>query len=447
MLRSSPIFRFGARPISALVVVLATAFTGIPFGGAEGQETRTSLEEFVDGFPFELSVAAREASLPVLLSGGDEAAYFNVRASEFLPTAILPPRQPPMTLGENLMPEIGEISAETINFGTMTLDEYLAMPESYVQGLIVVHEGQIVFEQYPRMRPSDHHLWMSNAKVTTSLVIDLLINDGLIDENETLSHYIPEFVGTPTGDVTVRQALDMTTGLNNDENPETRADPNSIALRTFSAEFGFPHEGEVELLIDVLRDAEVSIGADTAFQYASASTQLLVYLAEAVTQQRWADIFNERVWSHIGAEAPLQVHLTPDGIAVGHGLVSSNLRDMARFGMLYTPSWETIATEQVVNDRIIQRIRDSVRSEEFFLGAYNGPVFQFLFNDDTMLSNSRQWDIVWPDGDMWKGGLMAQGLYVSPDRDLVIAYFSVNVPDRSIDRFLRPIATSDLLNQ
>lgn len=139
------------------------------------------------------------------------------------------------------------------------------------------------------------------------------------------------------------------------------------------------------------------------------------------------------------------MHLTPDGIAIGHGLLSSNLRDLARFGMLYTPSWETIATEQVVDEGIIHRIRDSVRSDEFFLGAYNGPVFQFIFDDDTMLSNSRQWDIVWPDGDMWKGGLMTQGLYVSPDRDLVIAYFSVNVADRSIDRFLRPIATSELI--
>ena len=432
------------------VVPWIITMTGLMLLGAAHEvaaQERTPLEEFRNGFPIELSVRAREADLPTLLSGGDEAAYFNVRASEFLPTAMLSVRQPSRMIDEDFIPEIGEISAETINFGTMTLDEYVSMPESYLQGFIVVHEGEIVYEKYPRMRPEDHHLWMSNAKVTTSLVIDLLIDEGKINENETLGAYIPEFVGTPTGDVTVRDALDMTTGLNSDENPETRADPNSIALRTFKAEFGMPHEGEVELLIDVLRDAEVSIGAGTAFQYASATTQLLVYLAEAVEQKRWADIFDERVWSKIGAEAPMQVHLTPDGIAVGHGLLSSSLRDLARFGMLYTPSWDVIAVEQVVDQAMIQRIRDSVRSEEFFLGAYNGPVFQFIFDDNTMLSNSRQWDIVWPDGDMWKGGLMTQGLYVSPDRDLVIAYFSVNVADRSIDRFLRPVATSDLLRR
>jgi len=69
-----------------------------------------------------------------------------------------------------------------------------------------------------------------------------------------------------------------------------------------------------------------------------------------------------------------------------------------------------------------------------------------LSDDDTMISNSRMWDAVWPDGDIWKSGLMAKGLYVSPDRDLVIAYFSVNEPDATIHRYLRPLATSGLFD-
>ncbi len=411
-------------------------------------DSRTPIENFKDGFPRELSIAARKADLPTLLKGGDEAVYFNMRASEFLNTAVLPVRQPVKTLKKPLLTKaskiIGQIKAKTINFGTMTLNQYLALPEGYVQGFIVVHKGKILFEAYPRMKPDDNHLWMSNAKVTASLVIDLLIEDGKIDENKTFGSYVPTFRGTPTGKVTVRDVMDMTTGLNSDENPQTRSDPNSIALRTFLAEFGHTHNEKVELLEDVLKEAKPAIAPGKAFQYASASTQLLVYLAEAVEKKRWADIFNERVWSHIGAEAPLQVHLTPDGIAIAHGLISSTLRDLARFGMLYTPSWKKVAARRVVSENIIERIRTSVRSNEFFLGAYNGPVFQKIFDDKTMLSNSRQWDIVWPDGDMWKGGLMTQGLYVSPDRDLVIAYFSVNVSDRSIDRFLRPIATSGI---
>lgn len=430
---------------SCCLASLLTVLVIIP--AISSAQERTPIEEFVNGFPLELAESAHAADLPKLLAGGDEAVYFASRASEFFPTAILPVRQPVMKLEQNLIPEIGEIKAKTQTFGELSLTQFLATPESYSQGIIVVHKGKIVFEQYPRMRPEDHHIWMSNAKVTASLVIDLLINDGKIDENKTFGSYVPEFRGTPTGKVRVKDVLDMTTGLNSDENPETRNNPDSIATRTFLAEFGMPHKGKTERLIDVLKEAKSECNPGEKFQYASATTQLLVFLAEAVEKKRWSDIFDERVWSKIGAQAPIQLHTTPDGIVAAHGLISSNLRDMARFAMLYTPSWKSVATERIVTPGMIARIRDGVRSREFFLGGFNGPAFVKIFNDDTMISNSRQWDIVWPDGDFWKGGMMSQGLYVSPDRDLVIAYFSLNAPDRSIDRFLRPIAHFRLFNR
>jgi CubicO group peptidase (beta-lactamase class C family) len=141
------------------------------------------------------------------------------------------------------------------------------------------------------------------------------------------------------------------------------------------------------------------------------------------------------------------VHTTPDGIALGHGLLSTTLRDLARFGMLYTPSWNKVASEQVVTPEILKRIQDGVRSREFYRNGFDGPVFVTRLNDDTMISNSHQWDAVWPDGDLWKAGLMSQVIYVSPKRDLVIAFFSANGPDDSIHRYLRPIATSDLFQK
>ena len=423
--------------ICALILVPTVAFT----------QDRTPIEKLVNNFPLELAKKARSATLPELLSGGDEALYFNMRTSEFFPTAILSSQQPPQLLLSELIPEIGKIKAETQHFGTLSLDDYLAKPESYAQGFIVVHKGKIVYEKYPRMRPEDHHIWMSNAKVTASLVVDLLINEGKIDENKTMGDYVSEFRGTPTGKIRVIDVLDMTTGLNTDENPETRGDPNSIVTRTFLAEFGMPYNGKNERLIDVLKDSKFVAKPGEKFQYSSPTTQLLVFLAEAVEGKQWSDIFSERVWSNINAEAPIQLHMTPDGIVMAHGLISSNLRDHARFGMLYTPSWNKVSVKQVVTPAMIARIQNGVRTKEFFLGGYNGSVFSKTLGDDTILSNSRQWDAVWPDGDLWKAGLMSQGLYISPNKDLVIVYFSVNGPDRSIDRYMRPIANSKLIQK
>ena len=410
-------------------------------------QERTPMEEFVNGFPEELAKKTLNVDLSVLLSGGDEAVYFSRRTSEILPTAILPVRQAEMQMKVNLMPKIGNITAETNTFGTLSLDKFLAQPKSYSEAFIVIHKGEIVYEKYPRMRPEDHHVWMSNAKPTASLIIDLLIEEGKIDETKTMGDYVPEFAGTPTAKVRVKDVMDMTTGLNTDETPESRAVPNSIATRTFLAEFGLPFNGKVENLLDVLKEAEPIHAPGDVFQYASATTQLLVYLAEAVEGKRWSVIFDERVWSKVGAEGPLQLHTTPDGIVAAHGLISSSLRDLARFAMLYTPSWNKIATEQVVSDAIIKGIQTGVRSSEYYSKSYHAPMFAKNFNDNTAISNSRQWDMIWPDGDFWKGGMLSQGIYVSNNRDLVIAYFSTNGPDRSIDRFMRPIATSGLFDK
>lgn len=57
----------------------------------------------------------------------------------------------------------------------------------------------------------------------------------------------------------------------------------------------------------------------------------------------------------------------------------------------------------------------------------------------------RQWDAVWDDGDFFKSGMNTQGIYVSPERDLVIASFSLE-PTRQIQKYLRPIVTSGLFD-
>ncbi len=428
-------------PLAASLTFLVAQAASV----ATAQE-RTPLDEFVDGFPMELEKQTREADYTELFRGGDVSAYFNVRTSEFLPTAILPPHQPLMPLGSRPMPEIGAIKvglpSESKLDGPLTLDEFLEKSD-FAQAYLVVHKGDVVYEKYPRMRPEDHHLWMSAAKPTASLVIDQLISEGRIDETAPITKYLTDFQGTDWDGITTGDVLDMATGMDLEDTSESRFDPDNIARRVYEAEFGFPNETRgVETLRDVLRSTPAKEKPGQAFEYASGLTQMLVLLAEEVEGDRWHEIFDRRVWSKVGAEGPLQLHMTPDGIVAAHGLVSSNLRDFARFGMLYTPSWNRIAVEKVVTDEILDRIHDGVRSHEFMMAGFDGPVMADYLGSNDFIANSRQWDVIWPDGDMWKGGLMTQGLYVSPSRDLVIVYFNVNNDDHSGHRFARAIATS-----
>ncbi|OHX66844.1 serine hydrolase domain-containing protein [Flammeovirga pacifica] len=407
---------------------------------------KTPIVERVNGFPKEDAEHAISTPFNTWLMGGDESLYFQMRTSEFLPTAIIPRRKTTKPLEESLMPEIGAIEAETISSGKKTLDQFLAEPEFRSQGYLVIHKGNIVYESYPGMRPSDSHAWMSCAKPTAALLVELLINQGKIDDTRPISDYVEEFKGSSWENVTVKQVLHMDSGLDIDDTAATRPEPNSHAHRLYMAEFGQEYNGKVEKLIDVLASANPGEGSGKKFVYASAHTEALVFLVEAVTGERWSQLFDKMVWSKMGVEGPMQVQTTPDGVALAHGVLGSRMRDMARFGMLYTPSWDKVSDEQIVTDETLNRIHEDMRSHEFLMAGEDGPVFADWLEggQPTFLGNSRQWDVIWPDGDMWKGGMQTQGLYVSPSKDLVIVYMSTAVQDHSLHRFVRTIADSGL---
>ncbi|HLF29533.1 MAG TPA: hypothetical protein VI566_00745, partial [Xanthomonadales bacterium] len=130
---------------------------------------------------------------------------------------------------------------------------------------------------------------------------------------------------------------------------------------------------------------------------------------------------SERIWSKIGAEGDAQVGVNLEGGAAIYGMMSSRLRDKVRYGMLYTPSWVVVSDERVIPQSLIEKIQHGCRPEIYeravMAGGPGDPAAE-------QRCNSRQWDAVFDDGDMYKGGARGQGLYVSPGRDLVMAWFS-----------------------
>ena len=378
------------------------------------------------------------------LGAGRASIWFGTNAAQVLPTAVVPNRLAPSVLKSAIMPQIGTVTAST-SLGEMSLEQYLSHPKSVAQGFIVVHKGRIAFEQYPGMTEADAHVTASAAKVFASLLIDLLIEEGKIDEQTAIGEYVPEFVGSVWGPIEVIDVLDMTTGLDPIDGPEHFANPDSVIARMLRAELGEPYNGKVETMLDVMKEARQVSEPGEYFTYSSTATQALALLAEAASGQTWADAFDQRIWSKMGVEGPFQVHLTPDGIAMAHGLLSVRLRDMARFGMLYTPSWHKVAAEQIVTPAILERTRVPYRSREFYRAGPSGKSFMERLGDDSVRTGGRQWDAVWDDGDFFKAGFNTQGIYVSPARDLVIAYFSVE-PTQQIQRYLRPLVTSGLFD-
>lgn len=382
----------------------------------------------------------KEFGVAAMLSINPMALWFHNTASRGLPTAIIPRRQPVMPLHSTINEEIGKVTATT-SFGKMDLNTFLHHPKSFAQGFLVVYKGEIVYEQYPGMREADSHLTASTAKVLVGLLVERLIEEGLIDEQKTLGDYVPEFRNSIWAPIKVIDVMDMATGLDPIDGPEHFSNPDAVVTRMVMAEIGETYKGKVESMPEVMKEAKQLSKPGEHFTYSSTATQALVILTEAVTKQTWADAFDQRIWSKMGVEGALQVHLSPEGYALGHGLLSIRLRDLARFGMLYTPSWKKIAVEPIVTPEILERTRVPYRTREFYRAGPSGKKFMERLGDFNVRSAGRQWDAVWDDGDFFKSGLNTQGIYVSPSRDLVIVYFSLE-PTQQLQKYLRPLVTS-----
>jgi CubicO group peptidase (beta-lactamase class C family) len=426
-----------------IVVVLSLGILCLPLHSAHGQAAADAMVPVAtarDGFtPAEATALRNRYSYEQVISAGDVSLFHFLNLGLWLPTAIVSRQGNVAELAFAMDPQVGRTRLAGSK-GGVELNDYLRSTASRAQGMIVVHKGRIVFEEYPGMRSTDLHVWMSVAKTTASLVVRLLAEEGKIDVEKPIDTYMPALRETEWKGTRVLDVLDMTSGMDIIETQANRENPRSVITRYNLAASGEPNaDGKKESQFEVIRSARRISPPGTAFDYSSLNTTLLALLAEAVENKRWSDIFQERVWSQMTVEGDMQVAIALDNTPQAHGLIASRLRDMARYGMLYTPSWNKAAREQVVSPAFVREIQTSGRKDIFLKGELGNRLTTASFPASPPSANHWQWDAIWSDGDFYKGGVYGQGLYVSPSRDLVIAWFST-VMSTDLTQFARQIA-------
>jgi len=360
--------------------------------------------------------------------GGDHALYYSKNAAEFLPSTLVSPNEEYKPFVKAINPELGKITVKTAGKGEMTMDEYMYDPQFRTQGFMLIHEGKIVYEAYPGMKPTDRHVWMSSAKTTVGTVVAMLVNEKKIDPQLSITHYVPQLKDTVWDNVRVLDVLNHTTGLDNEETLASIMNPESPVVRFFSSAFGVPYAGtgEVETWVDVARETEIIKGekAGEVNRYASINTIVLTKMIENIEDTTWAEVFEQRVWGKMTARQASQFNIAPDGMALGLGLLHTTLEDKARFGTLFTPSWSAVATEQVVTPEVIDIIRNS-GDKATFVGHTKEASSVSAFNEAADYQ-SYQFDYIFDDGAMAKSGNLGQFIYVDPARDFVGVVFSTN---------------------
>ena len=292
---------------------------------------------------------------------------------------------------------LGDFRVNTNNT-SYDLDDVLSL--NRVSGLLILHKGEVVFEKY-LLGNDEHTRWMSMSMVKsiTATLVGAAINDGYIDSiDDAIVQYLPRLKGSAYDGVSIRQLLQMSSGVAWNE---TYTDPNSDRRRMLEAQIGQQPGAILDLMAALPRAAEPG----TRWNYSTGETHVVGALLRAAIDRPIADYLSEKIWSKIGMQDDANWWLeSPDGLEVGGSGLSATLRDYARFGLF------------VLNDGVINGERvlpEGWVAEASARQSLGGEVIDYGY----------MW---WPlHGRSFSAvGIFGQHIFVDPDRQLVVAVWS-----------------------
>ena len=369
---------------------------------------------------------ARHLSVPVddiwWTETGDQMAWMHKNVHQLFPTVNVYRQGPVSTLKKAAQNPV-QFQVETEE-GPLGLDTFISNETSATLGMIILHKGEIVFESYPRMQPYEKPIYWSVTKVMPALLVRLFEERGLIDTARSIDFYIPELLSSAYSGIQVRNILDMSSGLDCQDDYTDRK--SCYYQYSMAIGDGYRDDNSPDNPYDFLRtlQAERVSAEGLAFSYSGVNTFILGWLVEIIAQKPFHEVFTEEIWSKIGAESDASFLAYRYGIPLTHGGFLSNMRDMARFGLLFTPSYSVVSNDEIVSEETL----------DLLLNQPNPNLVQIDGSH-----NSYQWDRIYDDGFMFKGGWGGQGILVNPLLDIVAVYTGYYKDDFSQVGVLEPL--------
>jgi CubicO group peptidase (beta-lactamase class C family) len=226
---------------------------------------------------------------------------------------------------------LGRIEVNRLHRSTESVEAVLA--DTYTDALVVLHRGHLVEERYaPHMSARTPHLLMSVSKSIVGCVAGILAQRGRLDVSAPVARYVPELEVSGYAGTTVRDLLDMRTGV---MFREAYTDPDA-EVRVMERSMGWrPLQGGDPLGMYTYLTTLRSGGAHNGpFVYRSADTDALGWVVERAAGTRMADLVSTLLWQPMGALDDAEIACDAVGTAVHDGGVSATARDVARFGQL-----------------------------------------------------------------------------------------------------------------
>ncbi|WP_039017166.1 serine hydrolase domain-containing protein [Halocynthiibacter namhaensis] len=198
-----------------------------------------------------------------------------------------------------------------------------------VTALVVLKDGALRHESYHLGTGADDlRISWSVAKSFLSALIGILHHDGTIpDLDAQVTQYVPALQGSAYDGATIRNVLNMASGVEFDED--------------YLAFFSDINKMGREVALGGSLD-DFSAGLETrqftpgeTWQYVSIDTHIIGMVVRGATGRDVADLLSEKVIARMGFEAMPHYVTDGDGTAFVLGGLNMTTRDYARFGLMF----------------------------------------------------------------------------------------------------------------
>ncbi|MEQ8966954.1 MAG: serine hydrolase [Azospirillaceae bacterium] len=304
---------------------------------------------------------------------------------------------------------------DALTFTPMAGGEQMTWEESllanYTDGILILHRDRVVYERYFGCLEEDGvHAAMSMTKSITGLLAEIMVVEGELDDTLAVADIIPEIGDSAFATATVRQVMDMTTGVRYSED---YSDPEADIWLYSEAASPLPkpegHEGPDGYWAYLQQVApEGEHGA--AFHYKTINSDMLGWIISRVSGMSVTDLASERLWRRMGAEQDAYQTVDGKGVPFAGGGLSAGLRDLGRIGLLMLNEGE-INGERLFRAEVVRNIRAGGDPDKF------GDAFPTMPG----ASYTSQWWVLHNDhGAFAARGVHGQTIYVDPTAEMVI---------------------------
>jgi CubicO group peptidase (beta-lactamase class C family) len=282
--------------------------------------------------------------------------------------------------------------------------DYLA--DNRVAGLLILKDGKVVVEDYELgTGPDTRWCSFSMAKSVSSTLVGAALQQGMIANiDDPVTKYVPGLKGGVYDDVSVRNLLEMASGVKWDE---TYTDPKSDRRKLLEIQL----TGKPGAIVSFMKGLPRAGAPGTIWNYSTGESFLVGALLEGATHKPLATYLSETLWTKLGMGKDATWWLeSPGGMGLAGSGLGATLRDFGRFGQF------------VIEDGVVDGKR--IVPEGWFQEAGKAHV---------MGGKSVEYGYLWwpiPAGDaIHKGafgaiGIFGQRLYINPREKLVIAVLS-----------------------